>query len=94
MKLDEIDAKFQEFDAANPDIYSLFEKFTIEVINSGYKHFSADAICHRIRWYTNIEKKRYEFKLNNNFTSRYARKFEADYPQHKGFFNLRALHAW
>jgi len=60
-------------------------------IKLGFKHYSADAIFHRIRW--EMTKPEYkegeEFKINNNYTSVYARGFMNKYPEHAGFFRLR-----
>ena len=98
-----IDAAFQAYHLANPDVWQLFEQFTMQAINAGLKHYSADAICHVIRWHTSVgyrggvigertETSLRNLKLNNNFTSRYARMFEEAHPGHRGFFRNRVLH--
>lgn len=85
------DEKFAEYDKAHPEIYRQFRRFTFVAIYAGFTHFSAYLIRERIRWYTMMEVKEDGFKLNNNYTSRYARKFMEDYPKYKGFFRTRVL---
>lgn len=80
---------FEAFDAANPAVYRLFCRFTHELIQRGRRNYSADAILHRVRWETALQTVDDDFKVNNSFVSGYARKFMADYPAHKGFFQLR-----
>jgi hypothetical protein len=86
----QIDDQFREFHAENPEVWSLFCRFIFEAMNAGHKHFSADAIVHRIRWETSVvtacESK---FKINNNYVTCYARSFHATYPEHAGFFRTR-----
>jgi hypothetical protein len=48
----------------------------------------------RMRWHFQIEKGMdEEFKLNNNFRSRYARKIMKAHPDLEDFFELRILRA-
>jgi len=83
--------RFQDFHAANPHIYELVKKYTLDVIGTGRKSFSMTSIFERIRWYTTIETSGEEFKINQNFIPYYSRMFMADHPQHDGFFSIRAL---
>jgi hypothetical protein len=87
-------AEFERFHAENPYVYSLFERFAFDAIRAGRKRFSAHAVIHRIRWYTQVEtKSRDGFKINNNWFPFYARLFMRDHPEHEGFFCLRAAAA-
>lgn len=87
-----IQERFEEFDAANPQIYRLFSRFAVAALESGRKRYSADAILHRIRWFVDIETQGDEsFKLNNNFSSRYARKLAAEDERFQTFFEFRVL---
>jgi len=54
-------------------------------------HYSADAVIHRIRWYTTVETAGSEFKINDHYSSLYARLFHMAYPQHGKFFRNREL---
>jgi hypothetical protein len=84
-------ARFAEIDAANPEVWRLFVRFTFELIHRGFAHYSADAVLHRVRWETAaaLEDDR-TFKINNNWSAFYARKFHDHYPKHDRFFRLRA----
>lgn len=86
-----LERAFEEFHRANPAVYELFKSFTFKVIHRGFKHFSADMVLHRIRWYRAIETTGDTFKLNNNFLAYYARKFMEEHPEHVGFFRTRKV---
>jgi hypothetical protein len=84
-------ARFAEIDAANPEVWRLFERFTFELIRRGFGHYSADAVLHRVRWETaSALEDGCTFKINNNWSAFYARKFHDRHPKHDGFFRLRA----
>ena len=78
-----------QYDNDNPLIWKAFKKFTLQEIAAGKKHYSSKSIFERIRWETEIEAKEDRFKINNNYTPYYARKFELLYPEHKDFFHKR-----
>jgi len=82
-------AGFKAYDAANPDIWTAFKKFTFQLIDKGVACYGAKAIFEKIRFEVTLEKGANAFKLNNNFTAKYARKFMDLYPWHKGFFQVR-----
>lgn len=85
--------RFQEFDARHPHVWLLFRRFTLEKIAAGHEHYSADSVLHRIRWETPAGGADDEFRINNNWSAFYARKFHRECPQHAGFFRLRAAKA-
>lgn len=78
--------EFEMYHHDNPLVYEMFEKFTFMAISSGRKYFSARAIIERIRWSTQIEDKSVTFKVSDHPMPYYARLFEKNHPQHKGFF--------
>lgn len=88
-RADQLLAAFVKFHTDNPQIWELFCRFTQEAIASGRKHYSADCVCHRIRWNTEVETSGSDVKINNNHTAYYARMFQAKYPEHAGFFRNR-----
>jgi hypothetical protein len=91
MKLN-IDEKFFKYHEKNPHVFDLFYKYTMEVKAKGFDHYSTDAIMHRIRWHRMIETDINErFKMNDNYTSRYARLLVEKYPELDGFFRNRQL---
>lgn len=88
-----IDARFAAFDAANPEVWKLFVQFADELRRAGRERYSADAILHRIRWHYAIRQDRPagDFKINDHFSSRYARKLMQTDGAFAEFFELRRL---
>ena len=74
----------------NPKVYELFERFTFEVIDAGFKHYSAMAIIQQIRWHTDVVTRGDNFKINNNHVPYYSRLFAHNHPQHADFFRFRS----
>jgi len=73
------------------EVCSLFERLALQIRNQGFKHYSARAILHRIRWHYHIEKGMRDFKCNNNWTPGLARWCMALHPgELEDFFELRA----
>lgn len=83
--------KFEIYHRANPHVLPLLVKFVDEAVASGRKHYSINAIFERIRWHMDIETTGDDFKLNNNYRSRYVRLLEQEHPEYVGFFFKRAL---
>jgi hypothetical protein len=88
---DQIFAAWSRFHAEHPEVWKWFEGFAFEAIGSGLTRYSADAICHRIRWYVAVERRESAIKINNNFAAYYARLFVELHPQHAEFFERREL---
>jgi hypothetical protein len=93
-KMSDLEAQFAEFHAENPEVYRLFDRFTYDVIKRGLTHYSADAIMHRVRWFTTVETSDVEgYKINNNWVAFYSRLWMRDHPEHEGFFETRVQKA-
>src|SRR4051812_12291868 len=87
-----IQARFDEFGQEHPEVYALFRQFAQEVRLAGHRKFSADAILHRIRWEYDVNRRRDGgFKINDHFSSRYARRLMTDDRSFVGFFETREL---
>lgn len=86
-----IQERFEEFDMAHPDVYALFRRFAFELQNAGRMRYGAKSLIERIRWHLATSSNTEEFKINNNFTSRYVRKLVEECPQFAGFFERRRL---
>lgn len=83
--------RFAQIDQDNPAVWSLFVRFTFDRIQRGFRNYSSDAVLHRVRWETALPLEDGSgFKINNNWSPFYARKFHDFYPQHAGFFRTRA----
>lgn len=83
--------EFEEFHRENPDVFRLFCNYAFDAIRRNRKHFGAQMIFERIRWYCLVETTGSDFKVNNNFAAYYARLFELKFPQHKGLFRMRVI---
>lgn len=89
-ELTKLERNFLKFHANNPQVYELVKRFTFEVLDSGRTRLSTKLLIERIRWELNVTLKATdEFKINNNHTAYYARKFIQDYPQHATVFEMR-----
>lgn len=86
-----IEAEFDAFDKANPQVYQAFVRFAHEAIAAGMTALSSKFIIERVRWESMMSTTGMPFKINNNFTSRYARKFGHDFPAHADKFRNREL---
>lgn len=81
--------QFLDFHRDNPRVFELFKRFTNEARRAGRAHYGIKSIAERIRWHVSIETKGDDFKINNNFSSCYARMLIADDPSLKEFFETR-----
>ena len=88
---EEMRQQVTEFHKRHPEVWDMFVQFTFQMIDRGYRNYSAKAIFERIRW----EKDSVggdgitSFKLNNNYTAFYARRFAKAHLEHKEFFRTR-----
>jgi len=86
-----IQEKFEEFDKENPKVYSIFKQQVLKAISKGKKKISAKTVLGFIRWEIQFQTTGDIFKINDCFTSRYARKFTAEFTQYKDIFHFRNL---
>lgn len=90
--MNKLQQKFDEFDKNNPRVWELFKMFAFDVIRTGRKHYSVNAIFERIRWHTDIEtESKDSFKLCNNHRAYYARKFNNEFTEYPNFFKTKTL---
>lgn len=87
-----IDSSFRKFHKENPKVYNMFKEQVFRAMRKGRDKFSANAIINWIRWEVALQvKTEDEYKINNNFSSRYARLFVEDNPEYSYMFNFRDL---
>lgn len=79
---------FKQYHNECPQIYVEFKRLAFQLINRGYVRLGAKQIFEVIRWQTMVSGND-QYKLNNNFTSDYARMFELDHPIYVGYFTKR-----
>lgn len=73
-----------------PHVVFMFEQLSLSLVKLGFKHYSARAILHRIRWHYHVDKGDKDFKCNNNWTPRMARWFMDKHPELGDFFETRS----
>jgi hypothetical protein len=90
---DTIEERFRQFHFDNPDIYKHIVKLTLEQYRRGRERLGMKALWEQIRWHIALGTIRIkgEYKLNNNYTSRYVRMLIEQYPAYRGLFERRRL---
>ena len=75
------------------EIAGWFVRLSVRMLNRGHKHYSADAIAHRIRWHLDLRNgpDAGGYKINNNWVAGLARFAESREPRLAGFFQKRRL---
>lgn len=87
-----IDDAFAEFHPKNPRVYEVFQEQCFRAIRLNRTKISAKQIIGYVRWHVSMTTETDDgFKINDAFTSRYARLFADQYPQYKDLFNYREL---
>jgi hypothetical protein len=87
-----IQERFHAFDIAHPEVYEAFKTFALRLLAAGRTHYSADGILHTVRFHTAVNGDRDGgFKIDNNFSSRYARKLAEEMPDFSEFFEFRKI---
>jgi gentisate 1,2-dioxygenase len=92
-------ALFEKFDQDNPHIWEEFKRLAQEYIGANNFKLSSKDIISVIRWHTDLKtasdkKQAGKFRINDVFTSRYARKFIEQFPQHKDRFETRSIRSY
>lgn len=82
--------RFEEYLRDNPHIWAEFCRMARTLKDRGVEHYGAKSIFEAIRYHTVLAGND-GFKVNNVFSSRFARKLMAEQPEFSGFFELREL---
>lgn len=89
---EQIEQRSREWAAKHLEVGPLFDRFAKEKLAQGFKHYSASAVWHRIRWETPAGADgTAAFKLNNDYCPYFARKSMRTHPELRGFFRTRKL---
>lgn len=85
--------KFEEFDALNPWVYQRLVQMTGDLVARGRTRVGMKMLFEVLRWQyaMTTNDPHSDFKLNNNYHSRYARKIMEDRREWGGVFETRAL---
>jgi hypothetical protein len=86
-----IQERFEHFDQAHPEIYEEFRAIAHDLLRRGRSHYGSKAILEVIRYNRILSGKDEKFKINNNYSSRYARKLMEEDERFRGFFEVREL---
>lgn len=87
-----IDQSFERFLLECPDIYPAFVRIAMDLRRRGHTRYSADGVCHIIRWeMITAGRDRDGWKVNNNYTAMLGRKAMAEFPELAGMFETRRI---
>ncbi len=85
------DRRFDEFHKRNPHVYKELVRLARELHNVGHKKIGIQMLIEVIRWKSMIQTRDDDFKINNNFGSRYARKIMSENTDLNEIFDTRGL---
>ncbi len=81
----------QDFHDSNPHICDILVKETLRLRYAGVTHISMDKLFGTVRWSEHITTVDDKFKMNNNYSSFYARLVMEKEPLIEGMFAIRTL---
>lgn len=85
------ETKFEMFHRGNPKVYYLYKKVALSLIEAGLQKIGSKMIIERIRYESKLSTTGHDYKINNNFTCYYSRKFCRDFPQYTDKFYFKSL---
>lgn len=88
-----IQEKFESFHELNPWVYSALVRLTADWVARGRTRIGMKMLTEVLRWEYGRQTVGDEFKINNNFTSRYVRLLVAEHPEFADAFHTRELRA-
>jgi hypothetical protein len=88
--VDRITIKFNEFHAANPEVYHELVALARNLIRFGYTSYGIGALFEVLRYNRSIQTVGSTFKLNNDFRALYSRMIMEKEPDLANFFVTRA----
>lgn len=92
-----IQARFEEFDRLNPQVRAKLVEMARELVRNGHKKIGMAMLYEVLRWHYlkaigPVTADSSGYKLNDNYTSRYARKIMETCDDLKAVFETRTLH--
>lgn len=88
-----IQERFESFHALNPWVYKAFCQITDDWIARGKGRIGIGMLTEILRWQYGRQTTGDEFRINNNFRSRYVRLMVAEHPEYAEVFQTRELRA-
>lgn len=86
-----IDERCDAFIKANPMVWRYFIALCLEVKRKGSRQWSSKAAFEVMRYMATLQSVGEDFKLPNDFTSRFARRAMQEVKELQGFFEVRSL---
>jgi hypothetical protein len=86
-----IEQRYAEFNARNPHVFTQLETLARAAFNIGRRRIGIKHLFEVLRWNHYFNTRGEKWKLNNNYTSLYARDLLAKHPEWKGLFQTRKL---
>jgi len=84
--------RFKAFDTANPDVYYAIMKEIEKAVDKGLTKFSIKTIIGNVRWTKTLETVSNDgFKINDAYTSLYARVIIYNYPHLVQYIDTRSF---
>lgn len=84
-----LDAQFEKFHKENPRVYEELVSLTQQGYDRGRKRIGMRMLFEVVRWNRFLQTTDPQYKLNNSYTSRYARLIMAQNPKFQGIFETR-----
>ena len=88
-----LDDRFALFHAENPWVLRAYEKLAADWVARGHTRLGVKMLTEIIRWQYGRQTTGKQFRVNNSFTSRYARLMLERNPGWAGLFETRGLRA-
>jgi hypothetical protein len=88
-KKESITAKFNRFHQRNPHVYHLIVDISKRMKRSGIRKFGMKGVFEYLRWQYSMQTQGERYRLNNIYTSIYARLVMETEVELKGFFETR-----
>jgi hypothetical protein len=88
-----IGERFEAFHAANPWVLTPYERLTADLVRRGRDRIGIGILTEVLRWEYGRQTTGDDFRINNNFRSRYARLLLERHPEWVGVFQTRLLRA-
>ena len=86
-----IQEKFESFHALNPWVYNAFVRITDDWLARGRGRIGIGMLTEILRWQYGRATVGDEFRINNNYRSRYVRLLIAEHPEYADAFETREL---
>ena len=87
-----LDERFARFHAGHPEVYRKLVALARRMKARGFETYSIKTLAEVVRWHSDAHGTDAEgFRINNSYTSRYARLIMDENPDLDGFFVTREL---